>query len=129
MAFLTHVTLGYNDVPKAKEFYNYVLEPLGYKMIMDMDHMAMFGDDSQDSPRFGVLSPRNGEPANAANGFTLGFVAPSRASVNEFYKRAIEKGATDEGAPGPRDFAPTAYAAYFRDIGGHKVCAYCMAPE
>ena len=39
----------------------------------------------------------------------------------------LAHGGTCEGAPGPRAFAPTAYAAYMRDPTGNKICAYCYA--
>jgi hypothetical protein len=48
--------------------------------------------------------------------------------VHEFHKMALANGGKDEGAPGPRSFTPTAYAAYVRDPDGNKLCAYCFAP-
>lgn len=62
-----------------------------------------------------ILYPRNGEDATVGNGLTVGLVAPNRAAMREFHRRALALGGTDEGAPGPRPFAPDAYAAYIRD--------------
>ena len=39
-------------------------------------------------------------------------------------RRAAPAGGRDEGAPGPRNHLPGAYAAYLRDPGGNKICAY-----
>ena len=43
-----------------------------------------------------------------------------QAKVDALYKKAIELGATDEGAPGPRGGGGF-YAAYFRDLDGNKL--------
>ena len=63
------------------------------------------------------------------NGLTIGLRAPNRAAIDEFHKQALAAGGTDAGAPGPRQFAPNAYAAYIRDLDGHKVVASCTNPE
>jgi predicted lactoylglutathione lyase len=53
-----------------------------------------------------------------------------RDQVDAFYKRAIELGGSDEGAPGLRgDEGPQAfYGAYFRDLDGNKLCAFRVGP-
>ena len=66
-------------------------------------------------------------PWIAANGGTYGLKSPTRAGVDEFHAQGIAMGGSDEGAPGPRDFAPNAYAAYMRDLDGNKICAVCFA--
>ena len=124
---LTHVTLGYNDLAKAKEFYDHVLEPLGYTTMMDSDSMKMY--TGAEGAKFGILTPRDGNPATAGNGVTIGIVAPNAAAVDEFHKRALGLGGKDEGAPGPRPFPKGLYAAYVRDPGGHKICASCYVAE
>ena len=47
-------------------------------------------------------------------------------TVDSFYKVAIDNGGTDEGAPGPRDYAPGYYGAYCRDRDGNKLHIYTM---
>src|SRR5690606_30305421 len=109
LSMLTHLTLGYSDLAKAKEFFDHVLQPLGYSCINDGETMKMYG--GAEGPKFGALTPRDGNPPTASNGLTLGFAAPNAAAVDEFYKRALEKGGADEGAPGPRPYMPGLYAA------------------
>jgi predicted lactoylglutathione lyase len=46
----------------------------------------------------------------------------SRDKVDAFYRKAIELGAKDEGAPGPR--GDNFYAGYFRDPDGNKLNAF-----
>ena len=128
MPIFTHVMVGSNDKTKAKAFYDAALAPLGVKS------MGTFGEAGTliygvDQPEFWVSSPRDGKAATHANGGTIGFIAPSRKAIDEFYAAGMANGGTCEGEPGPRDFSPTAYAAYMRDPDGNKICAYCMAAE
>jgi catechol 2,3-dioxygenase-like lactoylglutathione lyase family enzyme len=126
MAIFTHVTLGTNDLEKARKFYDAALGAIGIKNLGPMGPNAfLYG---KDSPEFIVLKPANGNPATFANGGTLGFHAPTRASVHEFHKAGLAAGGKDEGQPGPRTFTPTAYASYLRDPDGNKICTYCFLP-
>ena len=45
------------------------------------------------------------------------------AQVDKVYKKALELGAKDEGAAGPRGSA--FYAGYFRDPDGNKLNVFC----
>jgi catechol 2,3-dioxygenase-like lactoylglutathione lyase family enzyme len=76
-----------------------------------------------------ILTPSNGEPACSANGGTVGFAATSRDAVHKFHEAGLANGGVDEGMPGPRSFAPNAYAAYLRDPDGNKITAICFASE
>ena len=126
MPVFTHMTLGTNNLDKARQFYDLVLAPLGLKRVMDMDSGSMYGVDA---PEFFIVKPRDGKPASVGNGLTIGFRAPNRAAIDEFHKQGLAAGGKDEGAPGPRDFAPNAYAAYLRDLDGHKIVASCISAE
>lgn len=127
MAIFTHVTVGTNDLAKARSFYDSVLAPLGLKRLTDLgDNGSIWGTSD---PEFFVLKPANGQPASHANGGTISFVAPSRAAVAAFHRAALAAGATDEGAVGPRGWKPNAYAGYVRDLDGNKLAAYCFKAE
>ena len=60
----------------------------------------------------------------------LALALEARASVDSVYKKALELGGSDEGAPGVRgEEGPQAfYAAYFRDPEGNKLCVYKVGP-
>ncbi len=118
MSIYHHLTLGTNNMDKARAFYNSALAPLGINHLGDKDNMSVWGTDA---PQFVLLTPSDGKPACVGNGLTIGFNAPDQAAVNEFHKNALAAGGTDEGAPGPRTFAPNAYAAYVRDLDGNKI--------
>src|ERR1700756_5074743 len=104
VAIFTHVTVGTNDLAKARAFYDAVLAPLGYKRLKDLgDRGSIWGEKAEE---FFVLTPADGRPATYANGGTISFVAPSRAAVAEFHRRALAAGGKEEGAVGPREFWP-----------------------
>jgi catechol 2,3-dioxygenase-like lactoylglutathione lyase family enzyme len=126
MAIFTHIVLGANDLAKSGRFYDATLGSLG------IGNLGPFGAEGilygKEGPEFLIRKPANGQSACFANGGTVGFAAPSRAAVNAFHEAGLANGGTDEGAPGPRTFTPTAYAAYLRDPEGNKICAYCFLP-
>ena len=78
---------------------------------------------------FVILTPSNGELACSANGGSVGFAAISMDAVHNFDEAGLANGGIQEGVPGPRSFAPNAYAAYLRDPDGNKITAICFAPE
>lgn len=127
MAIFTHVCVGTNDMARATKFYDAALGALGLKNMGPLGENGMMW--GKDGPEFLVLKPGNGLPATYANGGTIGFAAPTRKAVHAFHEAGVKAGGKDEGAPGPRTFTPTAYAAYLRDPDGNKICTYCFAAE
>lgn len=125
MSIFTHVVVGTNDLERSRKFYDATLGALGIKRVMNLEAASLWGTEG---PEFMVTRPGNGLPAIYANGGTISFAARSRAAVHEFHRIALANGGLDEGAPGPRSFTPTAYAAYVRDPDGNKICTYCFAP-
>jgi len=117
----SHTCVGASDLAASTAFYDAVLAPLGVK------NMGPFGDAcmlyGKDKPAFLVLRPGNGE-APSGNGVTIGFAAATPGDVDAFHAAGLSAGGTDEGAAGPRDHLPGAYAGYLRDPAGNKVCAY-----
>jgi len=127
MTIYTHVTVGTNDLEKARAFYDSVFEKIGLKRITDLgDNGSIWG---QDAPSFFVLKPANGQPATVGNGVTVSFEAPDRVAIRAFHEAALAAGAKNEGNAGSRDWAPNAYAAYVRDLDGNKLAVYCFKPE
>ncbi|MDO5757124.1 MAG: VOC family protein [Rhodobacterales bacterium] len=122
----SHVTVGSNDMDVSTAFYDSVLDTL------DMKNLGPFGSGwvlyGKDKPAFILVPAGNGKPASS-NGVTIGFAAASRDIVDAFHKAGLAADGTDEGAPGPRDHLPNAYAAYLRDPSGNKICAYCFEPK
>lgn len=126
MAIFTHVCLGAKDLGESTKFYDAALGALGIKNMGPLGETGiMYG---KEAPEFVVFLPANGQPATYANGGTLGFAASSRAEVDAWHAAGLANGGTDEGAPGPRAFTPTAYGAYLRDPVGNKICCYTFVP-
>ena len=74
---------------------------------------------------FGVIKPHDGNAATVGNGVMPAIAAKDKAQVDRIYKLAMDMGAKDEGAPGPRGDGGF-YAAYFRDPDGNKLNAFVM---
>jgi catechol 2,3-dioxygenase-like lactoylglutathione lyase family enzyme len=118
-----YVTLGTNDFAKASAFYDALLAELGGKRMMEMgDRYIAWGNDPA-APMVSIIKPYDGKQATAGNGTMISLAADSPATVDRVYKKAIELGAKDEGAAGPRGDSGF-YAGYFRDLDGNKLCAF-----
>jgi catechol 2,3-dioxygenase-like lactoylglutathione lyase family enzyme len=128
-----YVTLGTDDLGRARAFYDALLGELGAKRIME------FGDElggftmwgvSWDKPGIAVTRPYNRQPAAPGNGNMAALVVDARAKVDALHAKALSLGGTDEGAPGLRgDEGPQAfYGAYFRDPDGNKLCVFRTGP-
>ena len=119
-----YVTLGTNDLTRAAKFYDALLAEIGAARVMESDRFVAWAM-SPDSPGLSVTKPYDGNAATVGNGVMVALVVDAPEKVDRFYKKAIELGARDEGAPGPRGDSGF-YAAYFRDLDGNKLNCFCM---
>lgn len=120
---LSHVSLGTNDFPRARAFYDAVLGPLKIRCVMEVEEGAGYG---RDFPEFWIQLPHDGQAANPGNGTHVCFNAGSVEEVKAFHKKALELGAEDDGKPGIRkEYSDNYYAAFVRDPDGHKIEAMC----
>ena len=118
-SILSHVSIGTNDFARAVAFYDEVLPTLGCRRVMEHPGAVAYG---KMFPEFWVQTPIDGAPAETANGFHIGFIAPSKEAVNAFHEAGLAAGATDDGAPGPRpDYGEPYYGCFLRDLDGHKI--------
>ena len=122
-----YATLGSNDIPRAAKFYDAVFGVIGAKRFMESEKSVVWAV-APDKPALGVITPYDGKPATPGNGTMISLAVDSPDKVNGLHARAIELGGKDEGAPGPRGDHGF-YAAYFRDLDGNKLCAYCMVKK
>lgn len=124
----SHVMIGTNNLEKAKAFYDAVLAsvdvPAGH-----VDRHRVFWRTK--TGVFSVTEPIDGQPANAANGFTLGFACTSAEQADAFHAAALQNGGTTcEDPPGYREGAAgKLYLAYCRDLDGNKICAMYRPPR
>ena len=124
MAVISHVSVGTNDMKRAKPFYDAVLATLGYKCLGDYGETAGYGTEF---PEFWVGKPHDGGKAAPGNGTHICFNAQRREQVDTFHARALELGGSDDGKPGLRpEYTPDYYAAFVRDPDGNKIEAVCF---
>ena len=119
-SIMNHVSIGTNRLIEAVAFYDAVLTTIGASRQHEVPGIAVaYG---KYFPEFWVQQPLNGGAATVANGTHFAFLAPSRAAVDEFYRVALENGATSDGEPGPRpEYGPGYYGAFVYDLDGHKI--------
>ncbi len=120
-SILSHVSVGTNDYEKAKAFYTALLGAVGFSVMEDLqEHKAIcFG---KKYPEFWVGQPVNQEPASAGNGVHISFLVDSNELVDTFHAKALALGATDSGAPGPREhYGKGYYGAFIIDSDGNKI--------
>jgi len=126
----SHITLGSNDLAKAKAFYDAALAPLGLTLVDEFDGVVGYGPSSEPGPRLFACMPFDRAAASFGNGTHVALNAPSRAAVDAFHAAAMAQGGSDEGAPGLRpQYTANYYGAYVRDLDGNKLQAVCYAPN
>jgi catechol 2,3-dioxygenase-like lactoylglutathione lyase family enzyme len=124
---LSHVSIGTNDFPRAKAFYDAVLATLQIQCLADVEDGSGYG---RAFPEFWVGFPVDGAEASPGNGVHVCFIAASAEDVRAFHAKALALGGQDEGPPGlRREYADNYYAAFVRDLDGNKIEAVCHLAE
>ena len=118
-----YTTLGTNDMARAAAFYDALFAEMGATRLMDMDRVIGWGV-SMDKPMLAIIKPYDGNAATVGNGVMVALVVQEPAQVDKLHAKALQLGATDEGAPGAR--GPGFYGGYFRDLDGNKLNFFCM---
>jgi catechol 2,3-dioxygenase-like lactoylglutathione lyase family enzyme len=119
-----YVTLGTSDVKRAAGFYDELLALIGARRFMEQETFIAWAV-APDKPALSVTRPYDGNPPTVGNGVMVALAVDSREKVDAMHAKALELGGTDEGAPGQRGDSGF-YAAYFRDLDGNKLNAFCM---
>ena len=114
-----YTTIGVNDLDAAKTFYSKLT---GGQVLVDIGRLAMIGH-STDEPMIAVCKPFDESDPNPGNGVMVAFRGGSQEGVQKMYDKAIELGATCDGAPGPR-IPGVFYGAYAKDPDGNKLCFF-----
>jgi len=120
-----YTCVGTNDLARATAFYDKLFAMLGASHFFEMDRGIGWGT-APDQPMFCVMKPFDGRSATIGNGDMVALLLKDAAQVDALHAKALALGGTDEGAPGLR--SDNFYGAYFRDLDGNKLAAYCMLP-
>ena len=117
-----YITVGTNNLARSAAFYEALFEELGFTRRREVaDRAVYFG--TEDDVQLVVITPADGQPATAGKGTMVALNVDTQEEVQRLHARAMDLGAIDEGAPGPRG-SDTFYGAYFRDPDGNKIAFY-----
>jgi predicted lactoylglutathione lyase len=106
------VTIRATDRDASERFYGLLLRTLGVEET---------STDARDA-RWAEFAVRQADERHpATRGLHVGFVAPSRARVDEFWRTGTASGYTDDGPPGPRSqYGPDYYGGFLLDPDGNS---------
>lgn len=130
---LAYVTIGADDLDRAKRFYAAILPALGYRLTEGPDGLGYAlpatSGQAQDMPELYVRPAFDGRPASAGNGTMIAFKACSHRQVRDLHAAALAAGGADEGPPGFRAaYGPSFYVGYLRDPQGNKLALFSDDP-
>jgi len=122
----SHLTIGSNDIPRSKAFYDALMATLGGKPgTVDQRGWVIY---SHNGGLLIVLPPIDGKPATHANGGTIGFKMDSAEQTKAWHDAGVANGGTSiEEPPGLRPSG--LFLAYLRDPDGNKLCGLYRAPK
>ena len=108
-----HVTIRVSDGEASRRFYETVLPVLEVERTHADEHFTEWGDFS--------VAEAHGE-SRVTRGLHIGFAAPSRAHVDEFWRVGTEAGYSDDGKPGIRPlYREDYYGSFLLDPDGNSM--------
>lgn len=131
---IAYVTVGADDIARAKRFYAAFLPALNYELTEGPEGLSyalpVAPGQSPVLPDFYVKPPFDGHPASAGNGAMVAFEASSQQQVRELHAAALAAGGTDEGPPGFRaSYGAQFFVGYLRDPQGNKIALFSCNPD
>ena len=130
---IAYVTVGADDIARAKRFYAAFLPALGYTLSEGPEGLSYTlpvpPGQRPVLPDFYVKPPFDGRPASAGNGAMVAFEARDQAQLRALHAAALVAGGTDEGQPGFRaGYGADFYVGYLRDPQGNKIALFSSNP-
>jgi catechol 2,3-dioxygenase-like lactoylglutathione lyase family enzyme len=113
---MDHVGIQCADLARSRAFYNAVLKPLNFEVLLDHEVALGYG---LDFPFFWLSGAADTQPSREVH---LAFRAPSQDAVRQFYTAAMSSGA--ESLHEPRlwpEYHPGYFGAFVRDPDGNNV--------
>jgi catechol 2,3-dioxygenase-like lactoylglutathione lyase family enzyme len=113
---MDHVGIQVDDLDRSRRFYDAVLQPLGYRVLLDVGPALGYGADH---PVFWIGIATDPIPNRQSH---LAFSAPDREAVAAFHAAALAQGV--ESLHGPRvwpEYHPGYFGAFVRDPDGNNV--------
>jgi len=131
---IAYITVGADDISRAKRFYCAFLPALGYELKEGPEGLSFAllvpSGQAPVPPEFYVKPTFDGRPASAGNGTMVAFEARSQSQVRDLHAAALAAGGFDEGQPGFRDaYGPRFYVGYLRDPQRNKIALFSSNPN
>ena len=131
---IAYVTVGADDISRAKRFYSAFLPALDYGLEEGPEGLSyalpVRPGQSPVLPDFYVKPTFDGHPASAGNGAMVAFEASSQSQVRDLHAAALAAGGSDEGQPGFRaSYGPRFFVGYLRDPQGNKIALFSSNPN
>jgi catechol 2,3-dioxygenase-like lactoylglutathione lyase family enzyme len=112
-----HVSLGVADISRARNFYCAILEPLGYRLLHEVEQkgsIVALGWGLHWAELWTNV-PATGGP-HPGNGIHIAFHAPNKEAVDASHRAGTARGGADNGPPGYRtEYDPGYYGAFLLD--------------
>jgi catechol 2,3-dioxygenase-like lactoylglutathione lyase family enzyme len=122
---IDHITIEVSDLQISKSFYERAFEPLGYRLSFGKEGV-FWAFDVGDGSLFEIQHTGSKPPLTHLH---VAFRVQSRTEVDSFYHAALQAGAKDNGAPGPRtEYAANYYACFVLDPDGYNIEAMINKP-
>jgi len=123
---IDHITIAVSDLQKSKLFYERALAPLGYHLSFGKEGVFWAFDVGAGS-LFEIQQTDSKPPLTHLH---VAFRVKSKEEVEAFYSAALEAGAADNGAPGPRpEYTPNYYACFVLGPDGYNIEAMLNEPS
>ncbi len=131
---IAYVTVGADDIARAKRFYSAFLPALDYELKEGPEGLsyALPAQPGQSllMPDFYVKPTFDGLLASAGNGTMIAFEARSQMQVRDLHAAGLAAGGLDEGQPGFRvSYGADFYVGYLRDPQGNKIALFSSNPD
>ncbi|MBZ9993379.1 VOC family protein [Mesorhizobium sp. BH1-1-4] len=115
---IDHITIEVSDLERSKLFYEKAFAPLGYGLSFGKEGV-FWACDVGKGCLFEIQHTGEKPPLTRLH---VAFRVSSQAEVDAFYQAALDAGAADNGAPGPRpDYAQNYYASFVLDPDGYNI--------
>ncbi|TGS15996.1 VOC family protein [Mesorhizobium sp. M2E.F.Ca.ET.209.01.1.1] len=115
-----HITIEVSNLAKSKLFYEQAFSPLNYSLAFGKKGV-FWAFNVGNGCLFEIQSTGEKPPLTRLH---VAFRVKSKAEVDVFHRAALEAGATDNGATGPRPgYGPNYYACFVLDPDGYNIQA------
>ena len=123
---LDHVSFAVKDYEISVQFYDAVLDILGYQREITLDFPGVkavgYGNGGKRPCLWLSAGGNENEAIGSAKGVHFAFIAPSAVAIDEWYQKCLELGGKDNGAPGPRPhYHDNYYGAFIIDPNGWRI--------